>query len=43
MGPDGEWGCQVNEEAFKAWLEEGGAKSEAGRNTRAYAVRTIEN
>jgi 5-methylcytosine-specific restriction protein B len=33
----------VREEAFKAWLEAGGARAEAGRNTRAYAVRTIEN
>jgi 5-methylcytosine-specific restriction protein B len=32
----------MNEEAFKAWLEAGGAQSEAGRNTRTYAVRTIE-
>jgi 5-methylcytosine-specific restriction enzyme B len=33
----------VREEEFKAWLEAGGAKAEASRNTRAYAVRTIEN
>lgn len=33
----------MKEEAFKAWLEARGARSEAGRNTRAYAVRTIEN
>jgi 5-methylcytosine-specific restriction protein B len=33
----------VREEEFKAWLEAGGAKAEAARNTRAYAVRTIEN
>jgi 5-methylcytosine-specific restriction protein B len=33
----------VREEEFKAWLEAGGASSEAGRNTRSYAVRTIEN
>jgi 5-methylcytosine-specific restriction enzyme B len=33
----------MKEEAFKAWLEAGGARTEAGRNTRAYAVRTIEN
>ena len=31
----------MKEEAFKAWLDAGGA-TEAGRNTRAYAVRTIE-
>lgn len=33
----------MEKEAFKAWLEAGGAKTEAGRNTRAYAVLTIEN
>ena len=33
----------MQEEAFKAWLEAGGARTESGRNTRAYAVRTIEN
>lgn len=33
----------MKEEAFKAWLEAGGATAEASRNTRAYAVRTIEN
>jgi 5-methylcytosine-specific restriction protein B len=33
----------VKEEEFKAWLESGGAKTEAGRNTRTYAVRAIEN
>jgi DNA polymerase III delta prime subunit len=33
----------MREEAFKAWLEAGSARTEAGRNTRAYAVRTIEN
>ncbi len=33
----------MKEEAFKAWLEAGGARAEAARNTRAYAVRTIEN
>lgn len=27
---------------FKAWLEQGGAQTEAGRNSRAYAIRTIE-
>ncbi|MCZ4088735.1 hypothetical protein [Sinorhizobium psoraleae] len=31
------------EREFKAWLEAGGAKAETARNTRAYAVRTIEN
>lgn len=29
-------------EEFKAWLEENGAKTAAGRNTRTHAVRTIE-
>lgn len=29
-------------EEFKAWLEQGGAQTEAGRNSRIYAVRTIE-
>lgn len=33
----------MKEEEFKAWLEAGGAKAEAGRNTRTYAVRTIES
>lgn len=33
----------MKEEAFKAWLEAGGARAEAARNTRAYAVRTIES
>lgn len=33
----------MREDEFKAWLEAGGASSEAGRNTRSYAVRTIEN
>lgn len=33
----------MREEEFKAWLQARGARSEAGRNTRAYAVRTIEN
>jgi hypothetical protein len=33
----------MKEAAFKTWLEAGGARTEAGRNTRAYAVRTIEN
>jgi hypothetical protein len=33
----------VKEGEFKAWLEAGGAKTVSGRNTRAYAVRTIEN
>jgi 5-methylcytosine-specific restriction enzyme B len=32
----------VREYEFKAWLEAGGAKTAAGRNTRAHAVRTIE-
>lgn len=29
-------------EEFKAWLQENGAKTAAGRNTRTHAVRTIE-
>lgn len=33
----------MQEDAFKAWLEAGGATAEAARNTRAYAVRTIGN
>lgn len=33
----------MREEEFKAWLAAGGATSEASRNTRTYAVRTIEN
>jgi 5-methylcytosine-specific restriction protein B len=33
----------MREEAFKAWLESGGAESKAARDTRTYAVRTIEN
>ncbi|UDF30659.1 UNVERIFIED_ORG: AAA family ATPase [Roseateles sp. XES5] len=32
----------MREEEFKDWLESGGATAEAARNTRAYAVRTIE-
>jgi 5-methylcytosine-specific restriction enzyme B len=32
----------VREQEFKAWLEAGGA-TESGRNTRAHAIRTIEN
>ncbi|MGD9918266.1 MAG: AAA family ATPase [Paenirhodobacter sp.] len=31
-----------DETAFKAWLEQGGAQTEKGRNARLYAVRTIE-
>jgi len=30
------------ESAYKSWLEQGGAQTEAGRNSRAYAIRTIE-
>jgi 5-methylcytosine-specific restriction protein B len=33
----------MQEESFKVWLEEGGAKTPEGRNSRVYAVRTIEN
>ena len=32
----------ARENEFKAWLEQGGASAVAGRNTRAFAVRTIE-
>jgi len=32
----------MQEEAFKAWLLARGAEAEAARNTRVYAVRTIE-
>jgi hypothetical protein len=31
-----------DENEFKAWLEQDGAQTEAGRNSRTYAVRTIE-
>jgi len=30
------------EEAYKAWLEQGGSQAEPARSTRAYAIRTIE-
>ena len=30
------------ENDFKAWLEQGGAQTVAGRNSRTYAIRTIE-
>lgn len=33
----------MQEEAFKAWLEAGGATAEISRNTRVHALRTIEN
>jgi DNA polymerase III delta prime subunit len=32
----------TKEREFKTWLEQGGAQTEAGRNSRAYAIRTIE-
>ncbi len=32
----------MNDNEFKAWLEQSGAQTEAGRNTRTHAVRTIE-
>ena len=32
----------TQESAFKSWLEQGGAQTVAGRNTRASAIRTIE-
>ncbi|KKN29638.1 hypothetical protein LCGC14_0842120 [marine sediment metagenome] len=31
-----------NESNFKEWLEQGGALTASGRNSRTYAVRTIE-
>ena len=30
------------ESAFKGWLEQGGAQTVNGRNSRAFAIRTIE-
>tara|TARA_R110002110_G_scaffold85816_4_gene223686 strand:- start:11137 stop:13647 length:2511 start_codon:yes stop_codon:yes gene_type:complete len=32
----------ANESEFKAWLEKGGAKADKARNSRVYALRTIE-
>ena len=32
----------TKEHEFKTRLEQGGAQTEAGRNSRAYAIRTIE-
>ena len=32
----------LRESEFKAWLEQGGASSVPGRNSRAHAIRTIE-
>ena len=32
----------ATEDAFKIWLERGGARTDKGRNTRVYAIRTIE-
>lgn len=32
----------TKEHEFKTWLEQGGAQTETGRNSRAYAIRTIE-
>ena len=32
----------TKEREFKNWLEQGGAKAVAGRNSRAYAIRSIE-
>lgn len=37
------FGGMMQEEAFRAWLQAGGGTAEAARNTRIYAVRTIEN
>ncbi|MCT8266482.1 hypothetical protein NYQ83_04290 [Afifella sp. JA880] len=31
-----------NEGDYRIWLERGGAQTDAGRNSRAYAIRTIE-
>lgn len=33
----------MREDGFKSWLEAGGANSKNSRDTRSYAVRTIEN
>ena len=33
--------AMTKESAFKSWLEQGGAQTVAGRNSRAYAIRTI--
>src|SRR3546814_709740 len=33
---------QVRDKEFREWLEANGANTEAGRNTRSYAVRTVE-
>ena len=32
----------TKDSAFKTWLEQGGAQTVAGRNSRAFAIRTIE-
>tara|TARA_R110002074_G_scaffold378796_1_gene556738 strand:+ start:7083 stop:10271 length:3189 start_codon:yes stop_codon:yes gene_type:complete len=32
----------TKENEFKTWLEEGGAQTESGRNSRTYAIRSIE-
>ena len=32
----------IKEDAFKTWLEQGGVSSDAGRNSRVSAIRTIE-
>ena len=32
----------TKESAFKTWLEQGGAQTVAGRNSRVFAIRTIE-
>ena len=32
----------TRESEFKSWLEQGGARTVAGRNSRAFAIRTIE-
>lgn len=34
--------AMTQESAFKSWLERGGAQTVAGRNSRAFAIRTIE-
>lgn len=33
----------MQDDAFRAWLEAGGATAETSRNTRVHAVRTIDN
>ena len=35
-------GAMLRESEFKTWLEQGGASSVAGRDSRAHAIRTLE-